>query len=123
MKNVNRKDFISMLSEDLPVLCFFHEKDADSSQVKEIRDTIIKIEGQLPRLKTFEFIRNLTEEDEQMCDIMEIANYPILIVYKGGNFSRYKAKDFSEKEIIKFLGNTKIYENKTQKIEVEVEEV
>ncbi len=118
MKIVNRKDFISMLSEDLPVLCFFHEKEEDG-QIKEIKEILIKIENQLPKLKTFEYIRNLTEEDEELCDVMEIAKYPILVIYKGGNFSRYKAKEFSEKEILKFLGNTKIYENKTKEIEIE----
>jgi hypothetical protein len=120
MKIVNRTDFISMLSENLPVLCFFHEKE-ENNQIKEIKDAILKIEKDLPRLKTFEFIRNATEADEQLCDIMEIATYPILVVYKGGNFSRYKAKEFSEKEILKFLGNTKIYESQKSKSEIEVE--
>lgn len=120
MKIVNRTDFISMLSEDLPILCFFHEKE-ENNQIKEIKETILKIEKNLPRLKTFEFLRNATEADEQLCDIMEIATYPILVIYKGGNFSRYKAKEFSEKEILKFLGNTKIYEVQKSKSEIEIE--
>lgn len=117
MKPVNKKNFVSMLSEDLPVLCFFYEKNEDNpnKQIKEIKDVVIKIEKQLPKLKTFEFVRNMTEDDEYFCDMMEIAKYPILIIYKDGCFSRFKSKDFSEKEILKFLGNTKIYQEKEEK--------
>lgn len=120
MLAVDRNSFISMLSEELPVMCFFHDIKEDE-QIKEIKALLNKIEDGLPKLKIYEFIRNKTEDDEYLCDVLEVAKYPILIFYKNGCFSRYKAKDFTEKEIIKFLGNTKIYEKSIAK-PIEVDE-
>lgn len=120
MLAVDRKDFISMLSESLPVMCFFHDQKEDK-QIKDIKEVLLNVESNLPKLKIYEFIRDKTPEDEYMCDIMEVAKYPILIIYKNGCFSRYKAKDFTEKEVLKFLGNTTIYENQKPKV-IEVDE-
>ncbi len=120
MLTVNAKSFISMLSEEKPVVCFYHSKEEDENILK-IKDVLKNIKKELTLLPLYEFIRDEDEENEYLCDVMEIAKYPILVMYKDGCFNRYKAKEFSEKEILKFLGNKTIYMPKElKKVEVDV---
>ncbi len=122
MLTANAKNFISMLSEEKPVVCFYHSKeDSDNENVIKVKEVFKNIKKELTLLSVYEFIRDGDEESEYLCDVMEIAKYPILVMYKDGCFNRYKAKGFSEKEILKFLGNKNIYIPKEpKKVEVDV---
>lgn len=121
MELSNSKSFISMISQEKPVICFFHNQEKNE-EVTKIKNILGNIKKKLPLLPLYEFIRDENEDNEYLCDVMEIATYPILVMYKNGCFNRYKSKNFTEKEILKFIGNKKLYvEQKTEeKIEVEV---
>ncbi|NCQ52259.1 hypothetical protein GW796_10310 [archaeon] len=113
MKVSGSKNFIGMLSEDKPLLCFFHNKKEDKN-IQKIKDILIKVKKELPLLPLYEYVVDDSDENQQLCDIVEINVLPILIVYKDGCFSRYKDKKFTEAEILKFVGNKRQYvsENK-----------
>lgn len=123
MKEANSKNFISMLSEDKPVMCFFHYK-AEESQVKKIKEIVKAIEKKLPLLPAYEYIIDENPENQLLCDVMEVSSTPVLIFYKDGCFSRYKDKQFSEASIMQFIGNKKQYmpaeESEKKKIDVDV---
>jgi hypothetical protein len=123
MQAVNSKSFINMLSEEKPVVCFFHRQKEDA-QVPVVREILTKLEKELPLLPVYEFITDESPENKQLCDIVEIVDKPVLVIYKNGNFSRYKDKQLNEKSIAQFLGNKVIYmpkePNKSQ-IEVDVD--
>lgn len=108
MIKVDASNFVSVISGDKPVLIFFHHK-AQEAITKKINTNLLKIKKNLPLLPLYEFIVDETEENIILCDFVEINNAPVLIFYKDGCFSRYKAKDFSEKSLIEFIGNKKLY--------------
>jgi hypothetical protein len=109
MQVANSENFVNMLSEEKPVLCFFHRQKEDA-QVPVIKQALTKLEKQLPLLPLYEFITDATPANKQLCDIIEIVDKPVLVIYKNGNFSRYKDKQLNEKSIAAFLGNKSIYQ-------------
>ncbi len=117
MQVANSKNFISMLSEDKPVVCFYYKKE-DEAQVKKIKEALLKIEKSLTLLPLYEFVTNDNPDNERLCEEMGIVDRPLLVVYKEGCFNRYKDKQFTEDAILQFLGNKKIYmpKEKSQKI-------
>lgn len=123
MKEANSKNFISMLSEDKPVMCFFHSK-VEESQVKKIKEIVSSIQKKLPLLPAYEYIIDESPENQLLCDVMEVSSNPVLIFYKDGCFNRYKDKQFSEASIMQFIGNKKQYmideDKEKKKIEVDV---
>ncbi len=120
MLKSNHKNFISMLSEEKPVVCFYHVKEEDE-QIKKIKETLAKVKKELPLLPLYEFIRDETEQDEHLCNVMEVTPYPVIIVYKNGCFNRYKDKNFTEKELLKFIGNKTLYSSIEEKAKDKIE--
>lgn len=121
MKPSNSKNFVSMLSEELPVVCFFHKK-SDDVQIKKIKEILLKVEKQLPLLPLYEFVTDENPDNERLSEVMEIASNPVIIIYKDGCFNRYKDKKFTELEITQFIGGKKIYMPKEEKkIELEAD--
>jgi len=125
MKEANSKNFISMLSEDKPVMCFFHYK-AEESQVKKIKEIVTSIQKKLPLLPAYEYIIDENPENQLLCDVMEVSSTPVLIFYKNGCFNRYKDKQFSEASVMQFVGSKKQYmldeekDKEKKKIDVDV---
>ncbi len=121
MQVANSENFVNMLSEERPVLCFFHRQKEDT-QVPAIKQILTKLEKQLPLLPVYEFVTDATPENKKLCDVIEIVDKPVLVIYKNGNFSRYRDKQLNEKSILAFLGNTAIYkEVKEEKEKIEVD--
>lgn len=119
MKAVNSKSFIGMLSEEKPVLCFFHRVKEDA-HVPVIREIIKKLEKELPLLPVYEFVTDESPANQELVDVIEIVDKPVLIIYKNGCFSRYKDKLFNEKAVSQFLGSKTTYLPKeAKKVEVE----
>ena len=108
MKTATSKDFISMVSEEKPAVCFYHKKEEDA-QVKKTKEILLKIKKEYVLLPMYEFLTDANPDNEQLCEVLEIADRPMLIIYKDGCFSRYKDKKFTEKEIVKFIGNKRLY--------------
>jgi len=121
MQVANSENFVNMLSEEKPVLCFFHRQKEDT-QVPVVKQILTKLEKQLPLLPVYEFVTDATPANQQLCDIIEIVDKPVLVIYKNGNFSRYRDKQLNEKAILAFLGNTAIYkEAKVEQEKIEVD--
>lgn len=110
-----------MLSEDKPVICFFHRQKEDA-QVSAIKTVLAKFEKELPLLPVYEFITDESPENQELCEIVEIVDRPVLIIYKNGCFSRYKDKLFTEKSISMFIGSKSTYQPKqSTKATIEVD--
>lgn len=123
MQVANSENFINMLSEEKPVVCFFHSKKEDD-KIPAIKQILVKLEKQLPLLPVYEFITDETPANKQLCETVEIVDKPVLVIYKNGNFSRYKDKQLNEKSIVAFLGNKNIYmeaEEKKEKVVIEAD--
>jgi hypothetical protein len=121
MQVANSENFVNMLSEEKPVVCFFHRQKEDA-QIPVIKQVLAKLEKQLPLLPLYEFVTDATPANQQLCDVIEIVDKPVLVIYKNGNFSRYKDKQLNEKSILAFLGNKAIYqETKEEKEIIEVD--
>lgn len=122
MQVANSENFVTMLSEEKPVLCFFHPQK-EETQVIAVKQILDKLKKQLPLLPLYEFITDETPANKKLCEIVEIVDKPVIVIYKNGNFSRYKDKQLNEKSILAFLGNKAIYQEVKQekeKIEADV---
>lgn len=105
MKIGKFEDFVSVISEELPSICLFHQNEDELIKIKPI---VEKIEKEAPLLNVYTY----SLEDKKIRDlaeIIEVPETPALIVYKDGNFSRYKNKRLNDKEIRKFIGSLRKY--------------
>lgn len=111
IKETNSTQFISdVLNNELPSLVlFFHdEKIEEMVKIKKSLEPLLK---KRPLLKVFEL--NLDKEENQaFADALGIDKTPYLAFYKEWNFNRYKNTKFSPKELEKFLGGEKFFQEK-----------
>lgn len=108
MEQASYKNFVSVLSEDKPVMVFFHHK-AEASQTQKIKDILKKIKKEMPLLPLYEYVVDENEQNQLLCDYIEVDQTPVLIFFKNGCFHRYKAKGFTEKSILQFIGSKTLY--------------
>lgn len=118
MLTADHTNFVSVLSEEKPVMVFFHELKTPANTTK-IRDTLKEIKKVLPLLPLYEFVIDQDENNLALAEYLEFANLPVLIFYKGGNFHRFKPNNFTKKSILSFIGNRKPYEEKTENVDCE----
>lgn len=112
MQVAKHTNFVSVLSEEKPVLVFFHHK-TEAAQSKKIKLVLKSIEKELPLLPLYEYIIDDCEENEILAEFLNISKTPILLFFKNGNFHRYKDKAFNKLAIMQFIGNTKNYVSST----------
>lgn len=116
MKIADHTNFVSVLSEEKPVMIYFHHR-ADAAQTQKIKVILKAIEKELPLLPAYEYIVDDSQENQLLADFIEVTDTPVFIFYKNGNFHRYKDKTFTGKSISQFIGNKKLYSEKPEKPE------
>lgn len=113
MKTADHTNFVSVLSEEKPVMIYFHHL-ADAAQTQKTKIILKAIEKELPLLPLYEYIVDGNEENQLLADFIEVTETPVFIFYKNGNFHRYKDKTFTKKSISEFIGNKKLYTEKPE---------
>lgn len=111
MDKVDHSNFITVLSEEKPVMIFFHHK-ADAAQTQKIKIVLKSVEKDLPLLPLYEYIIDQNDENQILAEYIEVIDTPVFIFYKGGNFHRfhiYKPNKFNKKVIMQFIGNKNLY--------------
>ena len=111
MLRADCKNFVSVISDEKPVLIFFRHL-AQEAVTKKIETILLKIKKELPLLPLYDFIIDDNEENQVLCDFLEVNNAPVLVFYKDGCFSRYKSKMFNDKAIKEFIGGKSTYSAK-----------
>lgn len=114
MKQADHTNFISVLSEEKPVMVYFHHR-ADAAQTEKIKAILKPIEKELPLLAVYEYVVDSCEENEVLAEYIEVTETPVIIFYKNGNFHRYKDRIFNKKSISSFIGNKNIYIEQEEK--------
>jgi hypothetical protein len=109
MKELSYKEFVSAISEEKPAMIFFHYL-ADEKYSLKIQEVLKKIQPKFPLLNIYEYLIDKNEDNQNLADLLEIQQTPVLIFFKNGNFHRYKNKQFTEKSIISFIGNPNLYQ-------------
>lgn len=111
MKELTLNEFISVISEDPPALCFFYKKE---DRLTEINKHLKALQKKAPLLNIYKMDIDINEEVANFCELIEIPKTPVLMVFKDGNFSRYKNKRMNQKEIEGFVGSLKKYQKKEE---------
>jgi hypothetical protein len=109
MKNAGHTNFIGILSEDKPVMIFFHYKE-DESKTNKIKNILKDIEKDLPLLNIYDYLIDLDEANQTLANHLDVSATPLLVFFKEGSFHRYKDKLFTKPSILQFIGNKKIYQ-------------
>ena len=108
MNTADHTNFVSVLSEEKPVMVFFHRL-SDATYAKKIKIELDSISKELPLLPLYEFVIDDNTENENLSEHIGVAKTPILIFFKHGNFHRFKIKGFTKPSILEFIGHKKPY--------------
>lgn len=106
---VTRKDFLGILAQNTNAVFLFYSKEhKNTPAMKKIKKQLDEIVEGNNDINIHLFLTDGDAESEEFSNILEIDNtLPTLVVYKEGNFSRYKNKEFTIASIRKFIGSTK----------------
>lgn len=110
MKTADHTNFVSVLSEEKPVMIFFHYK-TEEAQANKIKHELKGIVTELPLLPLYEYIIDDCEENQTLADFIGVTKTPILFFFKNGNFHRFKNKTFTQQSILSFIGHSKPYKH------------
>lgn len=96
---IDHKGFISALSQDAPSIILFRSKtDEHTKKSKSIHKIISNITN-MPPVYFYELVVNENEENQLLCDTIEIPNGLSMVLFKNGSFSRYKQNPTTEAAI------------------------
>ena len=101
---INSQDFIQTISSEEQVAIFFSVEDSNSSKIENKLDTFITKSNE-DSVKPYKIYKLSIEDNDKNYELCQHLNVEekILIVFKNACFNRYKNKDFTDKELKKFL--------------------
>lgn len=108
MQEANSKNFIHLLTNEKPIMIFFHYKD-ETKEVDKIKSVLNELEKDFPLLPSYEYVIDANEDNKILAEHLEVDKTPVLTFYKNGSFNRYKDKLFTKKAIALFIGSKKLY--------------
>lgn len=96
IKEVSHKTMVSdVLSSDVPALVLFYN-DEKNEDFKKIEENLTSIMKDLPKLPVYKMHTENDENDATLTKNLGVKFTPVLVVFKNGEFNRYKY--FTKKE-------------------------
>jgi hypothetical protein len=96
IKEVSHKTIVSdVLSAEVPALVLFYN-DEKNEDFKKIEESLTSIMKDLPKLPVYKMHTEKDENDADLSKNLGIKFAPVLVVFKNGEFNRYKY--FTKKE-------------------------